>query len=267
LFLVALSKLLLTVYEIIYNLKKNIIKKIYSEISSLNPFSTTASFALTYHSINNINHNLTSSIYQLQEGKFLKQIDYLNSKNINSCRDLKNLFNHNQHCILTFDDGYSELFEICLEKINHFNLHSYIFLCPKFIKANKREFLNSAQILQMIKSKKITFGSHTFSHVDLTKLNPKDLEFEIDYSKKWLEDKFSIAIEHFAYPFGKYNYRVVELVKLKKYNYAFTTNFGSIFENTDRFKIPRIDIWNTDSVKDFKLKINGTNINHSKIFT
>ena len=33
--------------------------------------------------------------------------------------------------------------------------------------------------------------------------------------------------------------------------------FGTISKNTDPFQIPRIDIWNKDSIDDYNLKIEG----------
>ena len=78
-------------------------------------------------------------------------------------------------------------------------------------------------------------------------------------------NKFSIPINNFCYPFGQYNQKVVDVVKSKKYNHAFTTQFGTISENTDPFQIPRIDIWNKDSIGDFNLKIEGKYNWHNNI--
>ena len=240
-------------------------KEIYSAISKFYPFKSLDSFALTYHSINDFNHDFTPKLYQLQLDSFFEQIRFLEHKNIESPDHVEDLFNPNRKCILTFDDGFSELFEICLKQLEHYNFHSHIFVCPKFIKSNKKEYLSNSQITEMIKSKKITFGSHSFSHLNLRKLNIKDLEYEIEYSKKWLEDKFSIPINNFCYPFGQYNQKVVDVVKSKKYNHAFTTQFGTISKNTDPYQIPRIDIWNKDSIGDFNLKIEGKYNWHNNI--
>ena len=44
---------------------------------------------------------------------------------------------------------------------------------------------------------------------------------------------------------------------INDFNHAFTTKFGTISKNTDPFQIPRIDIWNKDSIDDYNLKIEG----------
>ena len=62
-------------------------KKIASRISSINPFFSEDSFALTYHSINDKNHELTSKLYQLPVNSFKEQINYLSKNNFISQSD------------------------------------------------------------------------------------------------------------------------------------------------------------------------------------
>ena len=114
-------------------------------------------------------------------------------------------------------------------------------------------------------SKGMFIGSHSHNHFDLTALSINELSNELIFSKKILEDKIGIKINNFCYPFGQYNRKVVDVVKSKKYNHAFTTQFGTISKKTDPFEIPRIDIWNKDSISDFNLKIEGKYNWHNNI--
>ena len=45
-------------------------------------------------------------------------------------------------------------------------------------------------------------GSHTVSHVQLTRLRAMDATEEIQASRKWLEDTFGIAVSHFSIPWA-----------------------------------------------------------------
>jgi peptidoglycan/xylan/chitin deacetylase (PgdA/CDA1 family) len=237
-------------------LQNKIKKNISSIISSINPFYSNNSFALTYHSINDSNHELTSQLYQLSIDNFKKQINYLNNNNFIST-NISNIFDKKNHYTITFDDGYEDLYQICLKLLNVQNINCLIFLCPIFIKSKKRGYLSISQIKELSQYKNIEFGSHSYSHKNLQKLTLKDLEFEILDSKKWLEDNLNLPIRTFAYPFGKYDDRSLKILKSSDYNHAFNTKFGFVNNKKNNFEIPRIDIWNNDTISDFALKIKG----------
>ena len=231
-------------------------KQFASRISSINPFFSKDSFALTYHSINDKNHELTSKLYQLPVNHFKEQVNYLSKNNFIS-GNISNIADKKKHYVLTFDDGYEELYQICIELLNLQNIHCIIFLCPIFVKNEKQGYLTSSQIIELSKYKNIEFGSHSYSHKNLQKLNSKDLQFEILDSKKWLEDNLCLPIKTFAYPFGKYDSRALNILKSSNYKHAFNTKFGFINNKNNDFEIPRIDIWNNDTILDFDLKIKG----------
>jgi len=237
-------------------LQNKIKKNISSIISSINPFYSNNSFALTYHSINDSNHKLTSQLYQLSIDNFKKQINYLNNNNFTST-NISNIFDKKNHYTITFDDGYDDLYQICLKLLNVQNINCLIFLCPIFVKSKKRGYLSISQIEELSQYKNIEFGSHSYSHKNLQKLTLKDLEFEILDSKKWLEDNLNLPIRTFAYPFGKYDDRSLKILKSSDYNHAFNTKFGFVNNKKNNFEIPRIDIWNNDTISDFALKIKG----------
>lgn len=237
-------------------MQSKIKKNISSIISSINPFYSNNSFALTYHSINDSNHKLTSQLYQLSIDNFKKQINYLNNNNFTST-NISNIFDKKNHYTITFDDGYDDLYQICLKLLNVQNINCLIFLCPIFVKSKKRGYLSISQIEELSQYKNIEFGSHSYSHKNLQKLTLKDLEFEILDSKKWLEDNLNLPIRTFAYPFGKYDDRSLKILKSSDYNYAFNTKFGFVNNKKNNFEIPRIDIWNNDTISDFALKIKG----------
>ncbi len=237
-------------------MQNKIKKNISSIISSINPFYSNNSFALTYHSINDSNHELTSQLYQLSIDNFKKQINYLNNNNFIST-NISNIFDKKNHFTITFDDGYEDLYQICLKLLNVQNINCLIFLCPIFVKSKKRGYLSISQIKELSQYKNIEFGSHSYSHKNLQKLTLKELEFEILDSKKWLEDNLNLPIRTFAYPFGKYDDRSLKILKSSDYNHAFNTKFGFVNNKKNNFEIPRIDIWNNDTISDFALKIKG----------
>ena len=103
------------------------------------------------------------------------------------------------------------------------------------------ELMNIEDINEWINSG-MCIGSHSHNHNDLTKLKKFDLENDLDFSKKILEDKFGIVVENFSYPFGKVNKSVYEVVE-KKFKRAVTINRSRYeTEKHNLFLIPRIDM-------------------------
>ena len=58
-------------------------------------------------------------------------------------------------------------------------------------------------------------------------------------AKKKLEDRFGLAIEHFAYPFGDYDAAVVDLVREAGFKTAGTMDRGVNGDGIDPFRLRR----------------------------
>jgi hypothetical protein len=59
-------------------------------------------------------------------------------------------------------------------------------------------------------------------------------------SRRWLEDTFGVAVNHFSYPFGACDERVVRIVRESGYVTAATTEFGVNDEDGNPFRLRRI---------------------------
>jgi len=72
-------------------------------------------------------------------------------------------------------------------------------------------------------------GSHTVTHADLTKLGKDQVVRELKESKEVLERIIDDDVRTFAYPYGRYNNVVKELVKLVGYGNARTTDPFNVY--------------------------------------
>ena len=82
-------------------------------------------------------------------------------------------------------------------------------------------------------------GAHTCTHPRLSQLSDAQANEEISASRKKLEDRFGLPVEHFAYPYGDYNERTVELVRQAGFETAVTMHRGVNLPNTPLFELKR----------------------------
>jgi peptidoglycan/xylan/chitin deacetylase (PgdA/CDA1 family) len=82
-------------------------------------------------------------------------------------------------------------------------------------------------------------GSHTKTHPWLTHISVAEAREEIRGSKKSLEDKFGVAIDHFCYPYGDWNESVRDLVVEAGYKTACTTTSGVNTPADSSFELKR----------------------------
>ncbi len=80
-----------------------------------------------------------------------------------------------------------------------------------------------------IKSLSVDFelASHSVTHPHLTTCSAERLKYELDSSKKMLEELSGREIRGFAYPFGEYNEETVEALRVSGYKYARTVKNAS----------------------------------------
>lgn len=216
---------------------------------------------IVYHSIDNDKSNLSLTI-----NNFEKQINFLKQNGFIS-RGLDEIDKHKKkQIIITFDDGYKDVHKFALPILKKYDFKATCFLVSNLIgKKNywdslrsdfvPKNLMNTEDINEWINNG-MFIGSHSHNHDDLTKLNKLDLEKDLDYSKKILEDKFGNAINNFSYPYGKVNKFVFNVIE-KKYKRAVTINRSRYETNKhDMLLIPRIDMGKDISLLKIFLKMN-----------
>lgn len=156
--------------------------------------------------------------------------------------DLINFFDSNtplppKAVLLTFDDGYSDMFTHAFPLLQKYYIKAALYL-PTGLLTNPG-YLNWDQISQMSNSGLIYFGNHTWSHKS-TKTNLTALEFEITTATTQLAERNLNNPPTFVYPYGSVGNEAIPV--LTKYNYklAFTTHSGSVMCKQLRFLLPRI---------------------------
>lgn len=166
--------------------------------------------------------------------------------------------------ILTFDDGYDDVFERVLPCMNDFGAKAALFILgdrstrtnvwdePKgFVGAS---LMNDERIIQLHKAG-FEIGSHSMTHPKLTSFTPERAWEEVSRSKEVLEDLIQAPVLSFAYPFGDSNEELVGLVREAGYIYACGVFSGPPRFAANLFNIRRIPMTNRTNLFDFALKM------------
>jgi peptidoglycan/xylan/chitin deacetylase (PgdA/CDA1 family) len=209
---------------------------------------------LTYHSIAE-----GDSPLKISPTLFAQQMDWLvasqNVINVAPLSDLADAWGHLDRLaprtvILTFDDGYADFYTHAAPVLLKHKLPATVFLPTSFVgRSNawpgqpawvKEEPLMNWQQIRELAEAGTDFGSHTVSHPDLTALSPEQVERELAESKQEIEQRTGRKVEHFCYPYGKWNAAVREAIA-RHFRAACSTIAGTVRDTDDHRLLPRVD--------------------------
>lgn len=168
--------------------------------------------------------------------------------------------------LITFDDGYERVYTHAFPILESFGFTATVFVITGFIgKENSwdlnlggRRFrhLDWNQIKQSAE-RGFSIGSHTVNHVDLTKLGPRQVEYELKKSKQDLEEQLGREVVHLSYPFGRFNQLVQKEALRQGYQTAFSIYPGRTPSLRENLSLKRIAMYSLDSPLSLRIKLQG----------
>ena len=161
--------------------------------------------------------------------------------------------------VVTIDDGYVSGYDTAWPILKKFGYPFTMFVYVNYIGSGGKS-VSWDQLAEM-RDAGVDIESHTYSHADLHSPNDRTavdkhtyeliqkdvqtlgvdgwLSKEILGSKQVLEKQLGIKVNAFAYPFGKWNQKVLELVKGAGYEAAFTVYGQRLGSGGDPFRLGR----------------------------
>jgi peptidoglycan/xylan/chitin deacetylase (PgdA/CDA1 family) len=125
--------------------------------------------------------------------------------------------------VLTFDDGYREVADDALPTMRERRWPGVLNLTVKNL--HIAGGLSETLVRRLI-SAGWEIDAHSLTHPDLTGLDEESLTREIAGARKELRRRFDVAVEFFCYPAGRYDTRVIAVVRRAGYLGATTTIDG-----------------------------------------
>jgi len=224
---------------------------------------------LLYHSI-----GFNKRYSTVKPSEFYRQMDYLRKnyeivsldkiiKFINGKIDL------DKAVAITFDDGYYDNYVYAFPYFKKYRLPATIFITTGISEKFQNKKLFEGIILKKLGNNEIKkmsiyidFGAHTKTHPFLDKISLKEAQKEIYDSKYKIEKIINKKIKYFAYPFFKYNNKIINLIKTLGFKAALNGP-GLVRKGDNPFILKRVVI--TSSTNFFLFKINLTEYYEWKI--
>ena len=151
--------------------------------------------------------------------------------------------------LITIDDGNLDNYTNAFPIMQKYGFTGVLYLVGNYIGA--QDYMNVDQVLEM-HSAGWEVGSHSMSHLDLTKLEPDALRIEIIDSREMLEEKLGIPVLTFAYPFGFKNESALDYVKFAGYMGAMGASGYTPAQGLwNLYYLQRVEIKGSEDAKTF----------------
>lgn len=214
-----------------------------------------------YHSVGN-----NPAFFTVKPEDFEKQMSYLfkNKFNVISASKLAKILEQKEEIpkktiVITVDDGYENNYLNLFPVLKKYNFPAAIFLITGVIGQNRttssgRSFrmLNWEQIREMTASGLVEFCPHSKTHPKFDLIEAAEVEKEVLDSKNVLEDQLKKEQLVFAYPYGRYNTDVIEILKRYGFKAALTVKTGRVKTGDDPLILKRNSIDSKVSLAMFK---------------
>ncbi|WP_233267353.1 polysaccharide deacetylase family protein [Paraglaciecola sp. L3A3] len=220
---------------------------------------------LLYHHVSNDTPNSTSVTPEV----FAQHMQYLADNH--QVLDLKTVVEKLQNkqplpdktVVITFDDGYTNIYQNAHPILKKFNFPYTIFINPALIGGADYQ-LDWQQITEMGKEG-VTFANHGNAHIhSLAKLANESQQAwltrvtdNVTSAEKLLKQKLGYSLKYFAYPYGEFNHLIQQ--KLTSLGYVgFGQQSGAIASYSDFSALPRYPAAGIYSRLDpLKVKLNS----------
>lgn len=166
--------------------------------------------------------------------------------------------------VLTFDDGYENFYEYALPVLARFGFSAIVYALADRLGQPSAWFaadgratppLMSGARLCELRRLGIDIGSHGLTHQRLAEIDRETARIEITDSKDRLQQLLGEPIDHFCYPYGRYDDAVVGMASDAGYRSAVTCDRANAFADADPLRLPRKAISFGDSLAGYAWKL------------
>jgi peptidoglycan/xylan/chitin deacetylase (PgdA/CDA1 family) len=193
---------------------------------------------------------------------FIKQLKYLKAEGYESIT-LNDLALHltvgkslpPKPVILTFDDGYVDAYFHAFPLLQRFGFVGTFFLISGPIDDRDPDFLSWTQVEEM-HAAGMKFEPHSYNHPDMRNRGYDFVVFQILAPKEAIEARTGETCRFFAYPSGRYDQFVIDVLRSAHFWGGVLTEQGATHTTDDLFTLRRVRIHGADDLDTFARTLN-----------
>jgi peptidoglycan/xylan/chitin deacetylase (PgdA/CDA1 family) len=159
---------------------------------------------------------------------------------------------HRPDVFVTFDDSNSSDFAIALPELLRRGMRASFFVVSERI--DLPGYLSVDQVRELARAGMV-IGSHGTRHRPWAQLSGRELDEELNASRRRLAEVLGQAVDQAACPFGSYNRRVLQQLRAAGYTKVYTSDQGPA--RAEAWFLPRNTIRRGSSLKDVDKVIDG----------
>jgi peptidoglycan/xylan/chitin deacetylase (PgdA/CDA1 family) len=143
--------------------------------------------------------------------------------------------------ILTFDDGYRDAYTQAYPLLQRYGFTATFFLTTKPIDGSDPEWLSWEQVSAM-HAAGMEFEPHSYDHPDMRGRSFEFLVYQILASKGAIEARTGEPCRFFAYPSGRYDDFVIDVLRSASFWGAVLTEQGATHTSDGLFTLRRVRV-------------------------
>lgn len=164
--------------------------------------------------------------------------------------------------VLTFDDGTADWVDNVLPALDRHRVPATFYVATDFVERG-REFPAGGRpatwegLRELASSPLVTIGHHTHTHALLDRLDPAEVDGELDRATELLGERLGVTPAHFAYPKAVAGSATAEAAVRRRFRTAVLAGTRSNHEGTDLHRISRSPVQPADGDRWFRAKTRG----------
>jgi|GEM_PF-1166845 len=233
--------------------------------------SRTGIPVLTYHSLCKQEDENLSPVHIAKEA-FEQQMQWLAENGYTTItleelhRYITTAISPHKYVVLTFDDGYQSYHTIATPVLKQYGFRGTLFLTTAAVGHSSYAALPGNEYtgndrpltlaeLQYMKEEGWNIQPHGHQHLPHNEIPAAVLYEEMKIAADWIQEQLGIQPAYYAFPYGRYNTRALNLLSTIGLKGAFSVHPGLANKGADVRRIPRVGIDRYDDINRFIHKV------------
>jgi peptidoglycan/xylan/chitin deacetylase (PgdA/CDA1 family) len=150
--------------------------------------------------------------------------------------------------VITFDDGYIGNYLFAFGILERYGFKATFFITVDDV--SKDRYMSWEQLSVLHKNGHL-IQSHTMTHPMLGESDEKRITYELEASKKVIEDKIGAPVKYLSLPYGSSDERVTTIAKEIGYKAIFTSSYNHGNSDGELYQFGRIQVKDIYPLKKF----------------